>query len=263
MDRGLLLLDDEPNIVAALTRLLRRDGYQIYSSVSCFEALEILKTREIGVIVVDQRMPEMLGSEFLERAKAIKPHTMRIVLTGYTELSTVTQAVNQGAVYKFLIKPWEDEVLREQVFEAFRQYELQAENDRLTAELKRANLELCEVNKDLERRVDQKAREILSNVQILRVAQEVLDSLPIGVIGIANDGLIAAANQCAVEMLGESLAIGLSVSEALPEALIPWGHDPSPEGTFSIGGRSIQVRFAQLGARSRGKGYVVLLIPEL
>lgn len=115
----LLLLDDEPNILRALTRLLRRDGYRILSTTSVKEAFELLAAHNVQVIVSDQRMPEMSGTEFLSRVKDIYPNTVRIVLSGYTDLKSVTDAINEGAIYKFLTKPWEDQQIRDHIRGAF------------------------------------------------------------------------------------------------------------------------------------------------
>jgi len=117
--RTLLLVDDEPHILSALTRLLRRDGYRILTATSAAEGLELLALNDVQVIVSDQRMPEMSGTEFLGRVKEMHPNTIRIVLSGYTELRSITDAINHGAIYKFLTKPWDDELLRENIREAF------------------------------------------------------------------------------------------------------------------------------------------------
>lgn len=117
----LLLLDDEANILRALKRVLRRDGYRILTTTSAKEAFELLATEEVQVIVSDQRMPEMSGTEFLSRAKELYPETVQIVLSGYTDLKTVTEAINESAIYKFLTKPWDDGELRLVVQQAFRQ----------------------------------------------------------------------------------------------------------------------------------------------
>ncbi|WP_323753100.1 EAL domain-containing protein [Marinobacter sp.] len=114
-----LLLDDEANILKALTRLLRRDGYRILSTTSVKEAFELLAANNVQVIISDQRMPEMSGTEFLSHVKDIYPDTVRIVLSGYTDLKSVTEAINEGAIYKFLTKPWEDQNLREHIRKAF------------------------------------------------------------------------------------------------------------------------------------------------
>ena len=109
MERTLLLVDDEENITSALVRLLRRDGYNILRANSGEAGLALLAQNEVGVIISDQRMPEMSGVEFLSKVRERYPDTVRIVLSGYTELNSVTDAINRGAVYKFLTKPWEDE----------------------------------------------------------------------------------------------------------------------------------------------------------
>lgn len=116
----LLLLDDEPNILRALQRLLRPEGYKVFATTSPHEAFDLLAQHPVQVIVSDQRMPEMSGTEFLSRVKELYPDTIRIVLSGYSEIETITEAVNRGAIYKFLTKPWDDEALREDLREAFR-----------------------------------------------------------------------------------------------------------------------------------------------
>jgi diguanylate cyclase (GGDEF)-like protein/PAS domain S-box-containing protein len=114
----LLLVDDEPNILRALTRTLRRDGYRILSAGGAAEAFEVLAQHEVQVILSDQRMPQMCGTDFLSQVKALYPQTVRIVLSGYTDLESVTEAINRGAIYRFLTKPWEDGPLRAHIKEA-------------------------------------------------------------------------------------------------------------------------------------------------
>ncbi|MGY6275487.1 EAL domain-containing protein [Methylomonas sp. MgM2] len=130
-ERVLLLVDDEPNILSALVRTLRRRGFHILSTTSTREAFDLLATQKPGVVISDQRMPELTGTEFLRRVKEIYPDTVRMVLSGYAELNSVISAVNQGSVYKFLTKPWEDDVLIESIEDAFRIYELNQEKSKL------------------------------------------------------------------------------------------------------------------------------------
>uniref|UniRef100_UPI0030DB15C6 EAL domain-containing protein n=1 Tax=uncultured Marinobacter sp. TaxID=187379 RepID=UPI0030DB15C6 len=118
----LLLLDDETNILRALSRVLRRDGYRILSSTSVREAFELLAANDVQVIISDQRMPEMSGTEFLSQVKNIYPDTVRLVLSGYTDLKSVTDAINEGSIYKFLTKPWDDQQIRAHVKQAFVYY---------------------------------------------------------------------------------------------------------------------------------------------
>lgn len=126
----LLLVDDEPNILSAISRLLRREGYRILTAETPLEAFEILAKNPVHVILSDQRMPDMTGTEFFARVRQLYPDTIRIVLTGYADLDSVTGAINRGAIYKFLTKPWDDDQLREQIREGFR----------LSKELRRNNM---------------------------------------------------------------------------------------------------------------------------
>ncbi|MDP2792603.1 MAG: EAL domain-containing protein, partial [Sulfurisoma sp.] len=120
----LLLVDDEAGILNSLKRLLRREGYRILTTTDPMEGLEMLATNDVQVIISDQRMPQMSGTEFLNRVKELHPDTIRMVLSGYTDLQSITDAINRGAIWRFLTKPWEDEALRKLVREAFREYDL-------------------------------------------------------------------------------------------------------------------------------------------
>ncbi|MCB8746004.1 EAL domain-containing protein [Rhodoferax sp. U2-2l] len=126
--RTLLLVDDEENIISSLKRLLRQDGYTILTASGAEQGLELLATHSVDVVVSDQRMPGIGGIEFLRRIKTLHPHTVRLVLSGYTDLQAVTDAVNDGAIYKFLTKPWDDGILRAQIKEAFLKKETADEN---------------------------------------------------------------------------------------------------------------------------------------
>ena len=127
MERTLLLVDDEEDIGAALSRLLRPYGYKIFRAKSGQEGLALLTLHEVGVVISDQRMPVMSGVEFLTQVRELYPDTVRIVLSGYADLDSVTEAINRGAIYKFLPKPWDNETLCANIMEAFRHHELMRE----------------------------------------------------------------------------------------------------------------------------------------
>ncbi|TCT23299.1 EAL domain-containing protein [Thermomonas haemolytica] len=118
--RTLLLLDDEENVLRSLVRLLRRDGYRLLTANSVNEAFDLLARNEVQVVVSDQRMPDMSGTEFLGRVRDMYPDTVRLALSGYTDVNTISEAVNQGAAYRFLLKPWDDAELRGHIRAAFR-----------------------------------------------------------------------------------------------------------------------------------------------
>lgn len=148
--RTLLLVDDEPNVINALYRLLRQSNLQILTADSGQAGLDMLAAHSVDVIVSDQRMPGMTGVEFLKTVKKRYPNTIRIVLSGFTELVSVTDAVNEGAIYKFLTKPWDDRQLQNVIEDAFVQKEMENENRRLNAEVNTKNHELVALNRKLE-----------------------------------------------------------------------------------------------------------------
>lgn len=160
MERTLLLVDDEEDIGAALSRLFRRDGYRVLRAGSGKEGMEILAQHEVGVIISDQRMPEMSGVEFLTQVKELYPQTIRIILSGYADLDSVIDAINRGAIYKFFIKPWDNEALRAEVLEAFRHHELAREKAHLVQEIQAANDLLAQVNLELAAVVEHKDSQI-------------------------------------------------------------------------------------------------------
>jgi diguanylate cyclase (GGDEF)-like protein len=122
--RTVLIVDDEANVLSALRRLLRRDGYRIITAGSAREGLELLATHSVQVVLSDQRMPGMNGTEFLSRVKELHPQTIRIILSGYTELESVIDAINRGAIYRFFTKPWNDDALRGDIHAAFHHHAL-------------------------------------------------------------------------------------------------------------------------------------------
>jgi diguanylate cyclase (GGDEF)-like protein len=149
MERTLLLVDDEENVLAALERALHGDGYTILKAGSGFEGLALLERHEIGVVISDQRMPEMSGVEFLTRVKELYPQTIRIALTGFADIDTVKEAINRGAIYKFLTKPWENDMLRADVLEAFGRHELTQQKNALLQQIQSANELLAQLNIEL------------------------------------------------------------------------------------------------------------------
>jgi diguanylate cyclase (GGDEF)-like protein/PAS domain S-box-containing protein len=118
----LLVVDDDVNVLGALHRLFRRDDYRVLTAASPAEAFELLALHRVQVILCDQRMPVMNGTEFLSKVKEMYPDTIRIMLSGYTGVESVLESINRGAIYRFYTKPWDDKELRENVRLAFRHY---------------------------------------------------------------------------------------------------------------------------------------------
>ncbi|TQK06939.1 EAL domain-containing protein [Herbaspirillum sp. SJZ107] len=118
----LLVVDDDVNVLQSLHRLFRRDNYRVLTAASPAEAFDLLAMHPVQVILCDQRMPVMNGTEFLSKVKEMYPDTIRIILSGDTGVETVLDSINRGAIYRFYTKPWHDAELRDNVRLAFREY---------------------------------------------------------------------------------------------------------------------------------------------
>lgn len=137
----ILIADDEPANLRLLERLFRND-YEVITAESGMEALRLLQQHDVALIITDQRMPEMTGIELLQRTATMRPHMVRIILTGYTDVETLVEAINSGYVYKYVTKPWDNEQLRLTISRALEHYEatkarheLEMKNHRLLARL--------------------------------------------------------------------------------------------------------------------------------
>ncbi|MDP1666785.1 MAG: response regulator [Methylobacter sp.] len=272
ISRTILLVDDEANIINALKRTLRPDGYIILTANSGEEGLALLAKHEVGVIISDQRMPHMTGVEFLRKVKILYPKTLRIVLSGYTELESVTSVINEGAICKFLTKPWDDDLLRDNIREAFQHYEMEQENLRLTRELQSANNELSILNQNLEQKVVDKSHEIIHSINLLQISQEILEHLPIGIIGIDEQDMIVISNKRAEEIFGQppgTCLLGLMAGDALPDELLQLLQKVYPGDLVQFDGEivtlnkgvSIRVLINTMGDISQSKGIIIVLSP--
>ncbi|HSI60924.1 MAG TPA: EAL domain-containing protein [Ideonella sp.] len=262
--RTLLLVDDEENILASLKRLLRRDGYHIVTACGAAEGLKRMAETEVDVIISDQRMPGMTGVELLRRAKALYPASVRMVLSGYTELQSIIDAVNEGAIYKFLTKPWDDERLREHVAEAFRQKEMADENRRLARQVESANADYAEVNARLERVVAEQREQAELLTSSAGNMRGMVDSLPAPVLGLDPDGTIVFANLPAQALLAHAAPLlGRNMDEVLPgAALAAVGEADGVSRAARIAGSRYLVLSRSLPNGTSASGHLVLLVPE-
>ncbi|OGT03024.1 MAG: hypothetical protein A2143_05780 [Gallionellales bacterium RBG_16_57_15] len=260
--RTLLLVDDEAEIVTALERLLRRDGYRILTACSAREGLEQLAKNNVGVIISDQCMPEMTGVEFFKRVKELHPETVRIVLSDHTELQSVTDAINEGAVYKFLVKPWDDELLRAKIRGAFRHQELAWENEHLSGKLKAANAQLSGVNHKLQQLLFEKSRQVQQDEISLKIAQESLHHIPLAVVGVDGDGMVALANARAEAMFGNGVPLLGSLVGETPLAACLAGAVVGKTEVAEVGGQHFSVLCQTLGNASHARGRLLVLLPQ-
>ncbi len=175
----ILLVDDEVSITKAVKRLLRKEDYHIQTASSGAEGLELLKKSkyQISLIISDQRMPQMNGAQFLEKAKALFPNAMRMLLTGYSDMDSIVDAINNGEIHRYITKPWDDKSLILQVRQALEQFELTYENRRLLMVTKEQNEKLSEFNNDLEQKVRERTVKIgRQNIELKKVNRELEQS---------------------------------------------------------------------------------------
>ena len=156
---AILFVDDEANVLKALRRLFHHD-YVAYFASSGAEGLEILRQHAVDLVISDMRMPEMDGTEFLTQVVKQWPEIIRILLTGYADLQSTIAAVNQGRIYNYCNKPWNDDELKLLVRNALEQKRLREERDRLSDIVHQQNKALTELNGHLEEKVKQRTEQL-------------------------------------------------------------------------------------------------------
>ena len=149
----ILIVDDEPLVLTALKFTLEREGFHVVACNSALKALTILAERDFAVIISDQRMPEMLGLDFLIESRLLRPQTSRILITAVLALPTIVDAINKGEIFRFVAKPWLREELVATVRNAVQRHELVTHNQVLQAETQTLNTRLHEANLALEAKV--------------------------------------------------------------------------------------------------------------
>ncbi|MEE9608617.1 MAG: response regulator [Myxococcota bacterium] len=169
----ILVVDDEEAILETMTFTFQ-DSYEVYTSRDARRGLEILDEKApIAAVLTDQRMPEMSGVEFVTEVCKRHPATVRMILTGFSDMEAIIQAINDGHVYAYVTKPWEPEQLKQLMKQAVEHYHLSVENDRLLTELRHANVFL----------------------------EAVMDQLDTGALAVDGAGVIQAVNRPARDYL--------------------------------------------------------------
>ncbi|MDX6306350.1 MAG: two-component system, NtrC family, response regulator HupR/HoxA [Blastocatellia bacterium] len=145
MTYKIMIVDDEPANLRVLERLFRAD-YRVVTAPSGAEALALLEQNDVALMISDQRMPEMTGIELMTKTVDIRPHMVKILLTGYTDVGAIIAALNSGLVYRYLTKPWNNDDLRLTVSRALEHYEMMKAKHQLGMENQRLRAMLQEIN---------------------------------------------------------------------------------------------------------------------
>ncbi len=262
----ILCVDDEGNVLKSLKRVFLDDDYEILTASSGEEGIEILKNKQPGQVVIsDYRMPGMDGVEFLRTVYDNWPDTVRIVLSGYADTGSVVEAINEGQIYKFIPKPWNDDDLRVTVTNALEKYFLQKHNRKLAKELKEKNMQLQEINRNLEKLVEERTEELVFKNMVMERAQNILNALPVGVAGIDPSGLIVQANRRFADLMGLKFEpIGLPSEEVFPQKLLGFIStlkEPNKEidGHIILNGREVSIKGVFMKYQNGQRGLIIVI----
>ena len=164
----ILCVDDEPNILSAMRRMFMLSGFNIEEATSGAQALQKLEQQEFHLILSDMQMPEMNGAELLAQVRQRWPKVMRLMLTGTADLKTAISAINEGEIYRYLTKPWNDEELVSTVKSALERFVLIRERDNLLELTKQQNQSLADMVNTLEEKVKERTAELSNSYEELR-----------------------------------------------------------------------------------------------
>jgi len=146
--RAIMLVDDEVDILDTMSILLEEE-YRIVTAERGDKALELLEKQEVDLLIADQRMPGMTGVDLLARVRELHPEIVRLILTGYTDFDAMLKAINEGRVYRYIIKPWDENDMRVTIRQALEWKDLREKQGELAAEIAGANWVLKQRNREL------------------------------------------------------------------------------------------------------------------
>ncbi len=268
MEHTLLCIDDEQNILNALKRLLRKEEYRLLTGNSGKEGMQLLAGNDVHVVVSDQRMPEMNGTEFLREVKATYPDIIRIILTGYTDVDSISEAINEGHIYKFFLKPWNDQNLKLEIRQAMEQYDLMQDNNRLHDQVFQQNEALKKVNENLEDIILERTQSLEVQNKALQISHAILEDLPVPILGISSEMMVVMANKALHRRwVGDrSIQLGGNVNEFFEPGVADRlaqclsSLEKCTLSGRSIDGRVFQMEMIPLTGRYKGQGIIMTLV---
>ncbi len=261
----ILCVDDEEGVLDALERVFLDEDWEILRAADAKGALAILERTEVSVIISDYRIPGINGVGLLKEVSHRWPKPIRIILSGYAEAHAIVSAINEGHIYKFVPKPWNDNELLVTIRRAVEKFELDRENECLNKEVCRKNKELARLNATLEQKIRERTRELQAHADGLKFAQEILEELPYALIGVDSSGLIALTNKRTRQLLcdGTSIELGAPLERTLPPQICEAAKRAWEGGEFlstavSVGQRDMILDCQPLGG-DLGRGLVLAL----
>jgi response regulator RpfG family c-di-GMP phosphodiesterase len=199
-----LFVDDEPSVLSALRRLFRPQGYKVLMAEGGKAGLAVLAQETVDLVISDMRMPEMDGVQFLEQVRQRWPHAVRVMLTGYADITSTIEAINRGEIHRYIAKPWDDQDILLTVSDGLNRQRLERENRELIALTQSQNDQLQKCNQDLEARVSERTQALeVANSQMAETNNRLADS----------NAQLEKANQ----QLEENFSLSISVFSGLLE----------------------------------------------
>ncbi|MDY6880565.1 MAG: response regulator [Desulfatiglans sp.] len=262
----ILFVDDEENVSRALKRLLRKERYRLLSATGGKAGLEILRNNDVHLVICDQRMPEMSGTEFLAQVREEFPDVIRIILTGYTEVDAITESINRGHIYKFFLKPWNDQNLKLEIKQALAQYDLVQANRSLHDKILVQNQELKKLNENLEDMVKERTIDLEMQNEAMELSHSILESLPIPIIGIGSEKMVVLINEETKSLTngGKEIELGKNLSDYFSDDILSRVEDVFESGCvqrieeYLLKGVVYEVIFLPLAGKFNGRGIIIV-----
>lgn len=255
----ILLVDDEQPILRSLARLFGFESWAVSSVENAADALTLLRGGDIAVIISDFHLGNVGGVELLREARQISPDTSRILLSGHIDLDLLRRAVNGGEIYRFVPKPWDDDELLQAVRQGIERWQLLQHNRAHIARAKEQHRHWESATVHLERMVGERTAMLEMLNQDLALSQEVLDGLPVAVVGIAADGQVVLVNRLARRFFPD-LQPGAQPSSGSGGTVWEWSRAALDNGNGLVVDGSLgplRIEVMALG----GRGVVLTVIP--
>lgn len=194
----ILCVDDEQNILNVFKRVFLDNNYMILCATSGQDGLKMLEQEDVQIVISDYRMPVMNGIEFLKEVCKRWPQTVRIMLSGYADTAAVVSAINEGQIYKFIPKPWNDDELKVTISNAIERYLLVKKNAELTTKLKEKNAELARLNDQLMKALVKESKDLKGVIEytdlVLADYQDIFNTMLVGVCMLGMDDVARLCN---------------------------------------------------------------------
>ena len=251
MNRTVLFVDDETEIRNSIKRLLRKEPYEVIFASGADEALKILETGDVHLILTDQKMPGTSGVELLSTVKKRWPEIIRLLISGYIETELLMDAVNKGEIYRFITKPWNAENLKKFISEGLAHYDVLEQNRKMMSEVIQNGGFLSTEGSERGTSVN--------------CSEEFIDELNNGVLVLDDNLDIVKFNSKAEMLLGnDSISAGENISTVLSPEIMNFVNkvfnelDGQAAGIYDINGRDVTLRIRSLRSEDTEKGIIFI-----